>query len=978
MQKKLQGDHSPTIKSGLQVSHDDLALAQRMANLGIIRHDLVSDRLSMSVESLVLFGIQDGAHPSNQDEFEQAIHAEDRERVNRSLNKAIDDHETIKFDYRIVLPDGKLRWIHSQAQVTDDDKGVPKTLLCTVADISDFKQTESELRDRDAHLRAVTNTLPDPIWLKDPDGTYVACNREFERLMNIEESGIIGKTDYDLLSGERADVSRENDNYAMASGRPTISQEEITYADDRHKEQVEIIKAPMYAQDGTLIGILSVARDITERKEHELFSEFQARRAGALLELPGAAESMDEESFIQRGLEIMEDLTTSRVSFLHFIGDDEKSIETSTFSKRSLAEFQPVDATNHHPASNPAAFAVILDQHEPLIINEYPGHSGEADLPAGFPELQRVINLPIIENGKVVVITGVGNKNQEYNDLDVETMQLIANDIWRIVQRQRNSIQLRKLAQAVEQSPESIVITNLVPEIEYINQALLEQTGYSPEELIGRNPSILQSGKTSTKSYQAMWSELNRGHSWQGEFVNQRKDGSEFIEAVLVAPLRQSDGTITHYIGVQSDITEKKRVAAELEIHRHHLEELVEQRTWELEEAQKRAENASKAKSEFLANMSHEIRTPMNAIIGLTHLLQNTDPSPEQARSLSKIDRSAEHLLSIINNILDISKIEAGKMFLDNADFNTNSLFKHIHNMLREQMLARGLSLEIESANVPTWLYGDLTRLGQALLNYVSNAVKFSKQGKIALRAAIMDEEDERLLVRFEVEDTGIGIEPEKLGDLFQPFKQADTSTTRKYGGTGLGLIITRRLAELMGGEAGAESEPGKGSTFWFTAWLGCGQPVAESKPEEQTLDAQAYLSAGYQGTRILLVEDNLINREVAVALLTRVGLLVDIAENGLEAVDKVSANPYELVLMDIQMPECDGLEATRRIRSMTASDNAIAARNSGKPILAMTANVFVEDRRACLEAGMDELIGKPVEPEKLYATIVKWLSRGT
>lgn len=975
MPKKI-GDHLPVIRPELQVSHDDLVLTQHMVKLGIICRDLHSNELTMSAESRILFGIREDAHQSNQGVFEKAIHAGDLERVKRCLQNAIDAKETVRFDYRIVLPDGKLRWIHSRAQITADDKGTPKTLLCTVMDITDFKITETALRDRDAHLRAVTNTLPDPMWLKDPNGVYIACNREFERLMDTEESEIRGKTDYDLFSTQRADVSCENDRFAMASGRPTISQEEITYADDGHKELVEIIKAPMYTQDGKLIGILGVAHDITERKQHEVFSEFQARRAGASLELPRAAESMDEASFIQRGLEIMEDLTGSRVSFLHFIADDEKSVEASTFSKRTLAEYQPLESTHHHPVAKSGAFAATLDQHEPLLINDCAKCPDAAGLPAGFPKLKRVISLPIIEKGKVVVVAGVGNKDLEYSDLDVETVQLLANDIWRIVHRQRTSVQLHKLAQAVEQSPESIVITNLDSEIEYVNQAYLEQTGYSQEELTGRNLRIIQSGKTPVENYRALRHALSRGQNWRGEFINRRKDGSEFISSALVAPLRQADGSITHYIGISSDITENKHVAAELENHRHHLEELVDQRTTELAEAQLRAETASKAKSKFLTNMSHEIRTPMNAIIGLTHLLQHTNPSPEQAESLAKIDRSAGHLLSIINDILDISKIEAGKVFLENADFSTASLFTHVSSMLREQIRIKGLNLEAEFGDVPAWLKGDLTRLRQALLNYASNAVKFSEQGTITLRALILVEEDERLLLRFEVQDSGIGIEPDKLDNLFQAFEQADASTTRKYGGTGLGLVITRRLAELMGGEAGVESEPGEGSTFWFTAWLGRGQPVEEAEPDGESLDVRAYLSSREQQIRILLVEDNAINREVALALLTRVGLVVDTAENGLVAVDNICANPYDLVLMDIQMPECDGLEATRKIRSMNESGNTIAARNSRIPILAMTANVFEEDRRICLEAGMDELVGKPVEPDELFTTIVKWLSR--
>jgi two-component system sensor histidine kinase/response regulator len=828
---------------------------------------------------------------------------------------------------------------------------------------------EAASHDYDAYLRAVTNSLPDPLWLKNPDGKYVSCNREFERLVGTSESEIVGKTDHDFFPKFRADTFLEDDQYAMASGRPTISQEEITYADDGHKELVEIIKVPMYSRQGTIVGVMSVARDISERKQHEAFSAFQARRAGALLELPRAAESMDEVSFIQRGLGILESLTDSSLSFLQFVGDDQQSIETSTFSKHTLAQLDSINVSDH-PAGN---ITSITTQDETQVINDFDNCTEEVYLPAGLPKLQRIIKLSIIEDNKVVVFAGVGNKSEEYNDLDVETARLIINDMRRIVQRQRTAVQLRKLAQVVEQSPESIVIMNLNREIEYVNHAFIKQTGYSAEELIGNSPEILSSGKTSEETVHSMELAINNGENWQGEFINRSKDGNEFTESVLIVPLHQSDGTITHYTGINSDITEQKRIAAELENHRHHLEDLVHQRTEELIEAQQRAETASKAKSEFLANMSHEIRTPMNAIIGLTHLLQNAEPSHEQAEGLSKINRSAAHLLSIINDILDISKIEAGKMSLESVAFSTDSLFNDVSSTLRDTILAKGLELKIESGELPAWLNGDLTRLHQALLNYVGNAVKFSEHGTITLRSEILEKEDERLLIRFAVQDTGIGIESEKLDRLFQPFEQADASTTRQHGGTGLGLIITQRLAELMGGDAGAKSEPGKGSTFWFTAWLGLGA-VEVKQPEESTVNARDYLNSHLNGTRILLVEDNLINCEVAVALLNRAGLAVQTAGDGLEAVEKANTIPYDMILKDIQMPKCDGLEATRRIRAMVNSGNSIATRNSDIPILAMTANVFEEDRRACLEAGMNELIGKPVEPDMLYATIVKWL----
>lgn len=544
---------------------------------------------------------------------------------------------------------------------------------------------------------------------------------------------------------------------------------------------------------------------------------------------------------------------------------------------------------------------------------------------------------------------------------------LILGVTWDISQRKQMENELRKLAQVVEQNPQSIVITNINAEIEYVNEAFTKSTGYGRKEVTGKNPRILQSGKTSPKTYLSLWKSLNYNKAWKGEFNNLRKDGGAYTTQAIIAPIHSPEGDVTHYVSINEDISRKKQLSRELNDYRHNLEALVEERTTQLAEARKKAETANLAKSAFLANMSHEIRTPMNAIVGLTHLLQSTGPTVEQKDKLTKIDASATHLLSVINDVLDISKIEAGKLVLEQADFHLDSLFDHVKAMLRESAAAKGLKFEIDTSGVPSWLNGDLTRLRQAMLNFAGNAVKFTHQGTIHLRAKTLVEFDQEVLLRFEVEDSGVGIEPDKLFRLFDAFEQADVSTTREHGGTGLGLAITGHLAQLMSGEVGADSEPGEGSVFWFSAMLGYGHG-------QQSSDAPAQMQLGpsHAGARILLVEDNLINREVALALLGRTELVTDTAENGRQALEMVHSNRYDLVLMDIQMPEMDGLEATSRIRSM--EDSAASSRDL--PILAMTANVFAEDKQACLQTGMNDFIGKPVDPENLYSMIAKWLPR--
>ncbi|BFM38161.1 PAS domain S-box protein [Synechocystis sp. LKSZ1] len=809
----------------------------------------------------------------------------------------------------------------------------------------------------------------------------------------------------------------------------------------------------------------------------------QVQRVEALLALPRLADTLPEQAFLQEALQYLEQLTQSQISFIHFINDDEQTIELVTWSKRTLDTYCHAAYDHHYPVTKAGIWADALRQRQPVVFNDYSAYPAKRGLPQGHAGMQRLISVPVISQGRVVMLTGVGNKATDYNNLDVESVQLLSNEIWNLAQRRRDILALEKqeklfratfeqaavgvarlslegaflqvnerfcqlvgyradeltqmfcqdliyppdrardmterkklrqglistyslekrychhngsliwvnctmsfvsgddepsyfiavvedigdrkrAEQALQQlnqdlescieartyelsafrqgvdSAAIVAITDPEGVITYVNDRFCEISGYQPEEVLGQTHKLLNSGYHPPEFFQTLWETLKSGQVWRGEVRNRRKDGSFYWTDSVLVPFLDKQGQPYQYLAIRFDITERKQYEVQLA------------------QANEELLSASRLKDEFLANMSHELRTPLNAILGMAESLQERIFGPlteHQQMALDTIENSGLHLLELINDVLDLAKISAGKLQLAPHYTDVAQLCHSSLTFIQQQTFQKQISVHLSLAPQLPAVWLDERRIRQALINLLNNAVKFTPVGgTITLAASLQSSLDptQDPPLQLTVTDTGIGIPTNHLQKLFQPFIQVDSALNRQYQGAGLGLALVKQIAELHGGSITVTSTEGAGSCFTLTLPCRQGPDSLEAAP---VLTPKAP-SSSPSPCRLLMAMGNSANGATLLHYLRARGYELLLAEEPETLLALATTQSPDLILLDLQAPSLQGLEMIRSLRQTPTL--------SQMPILALT----TEEREAaqCLAAGANDCLRQPVRPKEL------------
>ncbi|PKO99650.1 MAG: hypothetical protein CVU13_03740 [Bacteroidetes bacterium HGW-Bacteroidetes-8] len=812
---------------------------------------------------------------------------------NREKFLELQQEEYIRYDdLPLVTSDGRI--ISVELIGTNYFEGNTKLVQCNIRDTTIRREADLALRKSESHLRALVKTIPDLIWLKDTSGVYLSCNPMFERFFGSGEADIIGKTDYDFVDRELADFFCENDQKAMEAGKPTSNEEWVTFADDGHRAFLETIKSPIYDSDGTVIGVLGIGRDITERMlAGQALLESEKRFRAIFDQAPIAISLIDLQ-----GYPIISNLRLSKI-----LG----------YTKDELSKMKFTDFTH------PEDIDKDLNQFNELIAGKISWYNLE----------KRYIH----KNKNIIWANLFVTTLNDFNGLPQEIIGMVED----ITEQKKINDEIKLQADLLSNVGQSIIATDLLGKVIYWNNAAEKIYGWSSTEAMGQNIIDLTPSFQSGEQAIEIMKNLSAGKTWAGEFNVKRKGGTSFPAFVTDTPILDSNGKLTGIIGISSDITERK--LAEME----------------LIGAKERAQESDRLKTAFLHNISHEIRTPMNAIVGFSGFLNDPDLTPEKRNDFIKIIiQSSDQLLAIIDDIIRIASIESGQEKIQEDEININLICTLINEQFSPKANEKSITLSLKTplADDEAIIFTDTTKLTQIITNLIGNAFKFTRQGYVNFGYKVKGKQ-----LEFYVGDSGIGIAKDMQEKIFNRFRQVETTDTRYFGGSGLGLSISKAYVEMLGGKMWLSSELGKGSVFYFTI------PYKRSNPKKlpETPSVNG-LNFELDSTKtILIAEDKDSNFLLLEEMLSNSKINIIRALNGIEAIKMCKSNPnIDLVLMDIIMPEMDGYEATKRIKEFKPN----------LPIIAQSAYINESDRLKALSNGCCDFISKPISKNMLLSKI--------
>ena len=887
--------------------------AQRIVHLGSWHCELSTRQLVWSAETFRIFGL-DPAILVTLELFFEYVHPDDREMVAAAWAAALDGN-TYEIIHRICVG-GQIKWVHERAEIFSNGQGEPQYATGTVHDITSRHTAELALEKERTLMRSLLDALPDMVFMKDPDGVYQLCNHRFEQYRNASEAEIIGKTDYDFMSKEQADQCRDTNRTVIQSGSCIRFEKTGIFASDGHQELLEIIKKPVRGSDGQVMGVLSIARNITSQKQTE--TELQKNRQFllTLIDLiPGVVGYWGNDLRCK----------FANVAYQEWFGRTREQMQGI-----SIRELMGEELYKKNEPYISGALQGVPQRFERTLT--------KADGSVGYTWAHYVPDLDGDSLlGFFVLVTDVTELKQTYQKLEWANAELIQ----RSEEVGTANASLHTILACMSDWYWEV---DTEGRYSFCSAQVEACLGYTPDEMLGTRPYDYMPPEEVSRISPLVADAMERQERIQNlKNWNISKDNQMILLLTNGVPFFDIEGNLAGYRGVGNNITE-----------RHNYEQ-------KLETAKEAAESANRYKSEFLANMSHELRTPLNGIIGMTELLKVSSLTEDQQRFIKALDASGTDLLSLIDDVLDLSKIEAEKLELDAYEFNLGQCINSVLLTQKALVHTKGLTFKLDlDSRIPAVLLGDELRIKQILLNLISNAIKFTKLGGISIAVQVLAHQGNTLKLQIAVQDSGMGISNKAIEKIFQPFVQEDGSISRKFGGTGLGLAISQRLARLMGGEITVISSVGKGSCFSLTL------PLTIVSEEPDAGDAAVQDELTIAPLQILLVEDNEVNSDYVMTLLQGMGHHVTVAGNGLESLVTLKNKQFDLVLMDIQMPVMNGEQALFEIRRMEQEQGGAFH----QPVIALTAHALRGDREALLQKGFDGYLGKPFRKGELLQEI--------